>query len=264
MTTEQQFTTTPASQDSTDQIATGLSGFSDPIDFEADPNTTAATTLFISAPSGFSKGRCAYFLNDDDERVYVPRQVKAWLLDVSITTQESEQWGPSEKLLVRIQTADGSVWILRMSLSTWTASSILMNFRRMSRAELSEQIQITLQPKSRTVFIGVGVLQPDGETFRSVELDPDELGQKLSLDQMMDAITWANGGGNGSALEQLQQQEQNEPEPEPIAQTAEPEGFTEERSDHAPVNQSAFVRNFKAARRKQLSRAGRANTKVAG
>ena len=261
MTTEQ-FTTAPASQDSTDQIDSGLTGFSDGHDFAADPNATAATTLFIAPPSSFSQGRAAYFLNDEDERVYVPNRVKAWLLDVSIKTQESEHWGASEKLLVRIQTADGSVYILRMSLSTWTASSILMNFRRMSRAELSEQIQITLQPKSRTVFIGVGVLQPDGESFRSVELDPDELGQKLSLDQMMDAITWANGGGNGSALEQLQQQE--EPEQEPAAQTAEPAGFTEARSDHAPVNQSAFVRNFKAARRKQLSRAGRANAKVAG
>ena len=51
------------------------------------------------------------------------------------------------------------------------------------------------------------MLPPDVESFRSIELDADQLGIKLSLDQMMDAITWANGGGNGSALDQLQQQE---------------------------------------------------------
>jgi len=53
------------------------------------------------------------------------------------------------------------------------------------------------------------------------------------------------------------------PEPQPVGQTTEPEGFTDQLTDHAPVNQAAFVRNFKAARRKQMSRAGRANTKVA-
>lgn len=164
---------------------------------------------------------------------------------------------------MRIQTADGSAYILRMSLSTWTASSILMNFRRMSRAELSEQIQLTLQPRSRTVFIGVGVLQADAQSFRQVELDSAELKQKLSYDEMLEAISWANGADETSALDQLQQPDaEAEPQPEPVAATAEPEGFTEERADHAPVNQAAFVSSFKAARRRQPQRPGNTPNKV--
>ena len=54
MTLQDNITSLPASPDSSDQLAENLVGFSDSAPAEAQ--TPASTTLFISAPSGFSNG----------------------------------------------------------------------------------------------------------------------------------------------------------------------------------------------------------------
>ena len=183
-------------------------------------------------------------------------------------TQESDQFGSSEKLLVTVQTENGASYTFRTGLNSWTASSLLSCFRRMSRDQIAEKIEITLTPRSRTVFASVSTLQPDG-SYKRVELSQDELGTKLSYDEMLDCLSHMNGADEVSTLDQLWHSSSAddadsfvEVEPAPTAAEAELDAaIAAAKADHAPVPQAKIAAKF-TAKRKQ-SRRVKAKAKAA-
>lgn len=197
----------------------------------------------------------------------VPNVCQCFVIEAMIVSQESDQFETVEKLLLTVQTEDGSRYTYRTGLNSWTASSLLACFRRMSRAQISEKVEIALTPKSRTVFAAVATLEPDGTRFKRVELDPDDLGRKLSYDELLDAVSYINGTDDVSTLDQLRQSSTDadsfmEVEPAPTAAETDVQPDVA-KVDHAPISPSAVASRF-TARRKQLSRTSRAKTKAAG
>ena len=140
----------------------------------------------------------------------------------------------------------------------------------MSRAQISEKVEIALTPKSRTVFAAVATLEPDGNRFKRVELDPDDLGRKLSYDELLDAVSYINGTDEVSTLDQLRQSSTADDadgfvEVQPAAATAEDKLdaiIAEAKADHAPVPQAQVAAKF-TAKRKQPRRTA-AKAKAAG
>ena len=173
-----------------ENICDGISGFSDPD--EQRLLDTLMTTLFITAGSEQTKNRCAYLLDDSGSRLYVPNRMRGWLVGVDLITQQYQDFDATEKLLVKVVAADGSHYQYKTGLNGHCASSFLKNFKHMTRHQLADQMQITLVPKGRCVFVNVDYCQ-DG-MFHQVEL-PKECytSGKYSYDQILDAISWTNG-----------------------------------------------------------------------
>jgi hypothetical protein len=171
-------------------IADDISGFLDPD--EAKLADSMSTTLFITAGNEKTKGRNAYLLMDDGSQLYVPNALRCWLVDVQLVTQTYSDYPPVEKLLVKVVASDGSHYTYRCGADSWTASSLLLNFKHMSRKQLADQITVTLNSKGRCVFANVEYCEAGA--FHRVEIPADEFGKgKLSYDQVLDAISWANG-----------------------------------------------------------------------
>ncbi|MDC3010987.1 hypothetical protein OAZ24_01990 [Synechococcus sp. AH-736-G21] len=71
----------PVDQAGIDNIADGLSGFSDE---SSELQQSMMTTLFIAGGSDASKGRCAYLLLEDGSRMWYPTHcVAGWLMSQS-------------------------------------------------------------------------------------------------------------------------------------------------------------------------------------
>ena len=113
------------------------------------------TTLFNGGASAESDGRAAYLLMDDDSKLWVPNTLRCWLVDLKIVEQRYTDFDPVDKLLIRVTAADGSSYIYRTSLNSCTATSILQNFKHMTRQQLSDQLMIILVPKGRATFMTV-------------------------------------------------------------------------------------------------------------
>ena len=120
----------PVDANGIDNIASGLTGFSDAA--EAELQQSMMTSLFIAGASQATKGRAAYLLLDDGSRMWVPNTLRCWLVDLKIVTQTYESYDPTDKLLIRVTAADGMSYIYRCGLNSWTASSFLTNFKHMS------------------------------------------------------------------------------------------------------------------------------------
>jgi hypothetical protein len=170
-------------------IADDISGFLDPD--EAKLADSMSTTLFITAGNEKTKGRNAYLLMDDGSQLYVPNALRCWLVDVQLVTQTYSDYPPVEKLLVKVVASDGSHYTYRCGADSWTASSLLLNFKHMSRKQLSDQITITLNSKGRCVFANVEFCEAGA--FHRVDIPKSEFGNgKLTYDQLLDCISWAN------------------------------------------------------------------------
>ena len=180
----------PVDQLGIDNLAEGMAGFSDAGAEEL--SQSMMTSLFIVGASQSSNCRAAYMLMEDGSRAWVLNSLKCWLVDLKIVTQTYESYDPVDKLLIRVTASDGTSYVYRTSLNSWTASSFLTNFKHMSRQQLSDQVQITLKPKGRATFVQVEYCEQGA--FHRVQIPESEFtGKKLGYDECLDVITYVNG-----------------------------------------------------------------------
>ena len=111
----------PVDQAGIDNIADGLSGFTDE---SSELQQSMMTTLFIAGASDASKGRCAYLLLEDGSRMWVPNSLRCWIVDLQIKTQQYESYDPVEKLF--------SVSQQLMGLRMCTAAALTAGLPRVS------------------------------------------------------------------------------------------------------------------------------------
>ena len=200
----------PVDQAGIDNIADGLSGFTDDT---ADLQQSMMTTLFIAGASDASKGRCAYLLLEDGSRMWVPNSLRCWLVDVSIKTQQYESFDPVEKLLIRVTASDGTTYVYRCGFDSWTATSFLTQFKHMTRQKLADQVTITLRSKGRATFVDVSYCE-NGQFHRVQLPDSAFTGEKLGYDERLDLISYVNGtsqDNEASPVVEAQVQVEEEP-----------------------------------------------------
>ena len=199
----------PVDQAGIDNIADGLSGFTDDT---ADLQQSMMTTLFIAGASDASKGRCAYLLLEDGSRMWVPNSLRCWLVDVSIKTQKYESFDPVEKLIIRVTASDGTTYVYRCGFDSWTATCSLTQFSHMTRQQLADQVTITLRSKGRATFVDVSYCE-NGEFHRVQLRDSAFTGEKLGYDERLDLISYVNGtsqDNEGSPVVEAQVQVEDE------------------------------------------------------
>ena len=179
----------PVDQAGIDNIADGLSGFTDE---SSELQQSMMTTLFIAGASDASKGRCAYLLLEDGSRMWVPNSLRCWIVDLQIKTQQYESYDPVEKLLIRVTAVDGTTYVYRCGFDSWTATSFLTQFKHMSRQQLADQVTITLRSKGRATFVDLSYC--DNGQFHRVQLPESAFtGEKLGYDERLDLISYVNG-----------------------------------------------------------------------
>ena len=190
MTDTTQFHTVDVDPDGFDQLAQGLTGFSD----EAQDllRKQMMTTIFISGASAQSDGRCSYMIGEEGSRLWLPNTLRCWITDLAVVTQTYESFDPVEKLLVSVTASDGCNYVYRCGLNSWTASSFLACFKAMTREQHAEQVQITLTGKGRATFVNVSTIQPDLYRFERVSIPKAALCRKLGYDECLDVITYVN------------------------------------------------------------------------
>ena len=180
----------PTDERGINNLAQGMTGFLD-ADEEA-LQQSMMTTLFIGGASAETGGRAAYLLMDDGSKLHVPNSLRCWIVDLKIVEQRYQDFDPVDKLLIRVTAADGSSYIYRTSLNSWTASSFLQNFKYMTRQQLSDQVMITLVPKGRATFVAISCVGKDLSTFERIAIPKADLGRKLGYDESLDVITYVN------------------------------------------------------------------------
>ena len=186
----------PVDANGINNIADGLTGF---IDETQELQQSMMTTLFISGSSEASNGRCSYLLLDDGSRMWVPNSLRCWLVDLSIKTQQYESYDPVEKLLIRVTASDGTTYVYRCGFDSWTATSLLNQFKYMTREQLADQLTITLKPKGRATFVDVSYCE--NAAFQRVQLPESAFtGEKLGYDDKLDIISYVNGTSQDNEL----------------------------------------------------------------
>ena len=228
------FSTTPVDAQGFDQIASGLTGFSD--EAQDTLRKSMLTTIFISGASAQSEGRCSYMLGEDGSRIWLPNSLRCWITDLAVVTQSYESYDPVDKLLVSVTASDGTNWVYRCGLSSWTASSFLTCFKSMTKQQHAEQVQITLTAKGRATFVSVSCIQPDLSTFERVSIPKNDLGRKLGYDESLDVITYVN------------RQAQENPESEAVAEQTD----AEEQPFEVPAEElDQLLEEIKSPKRKR-------------
>jgi hypothetical protein len=202
------FAITPVDPRGLTNLADGLDGFQDDTTFL---QATQQTTLFVTAPTTESNGRCLYFLTDDGSKAFVPNTiVNVWITDLSVrtVTYNDPNLEAQDKLLVQFVTPSGEYWTIRTGLLSWAASSLLLGLSQLKTEQLVEQLCIRVSNKGRAVFLNVCL--PDGNGgWQRVEVPRDKL-HKLEYDECLDSITAIN------------QTAQSISQPEPALPAAEP------------------------------------------
>ena len=205
----------PVDQTGIDNIADGLSGFTDE---SSELQQSMMTTLFIAGASDASKGRCAYLLLEDGSRMWVPNSLRCWIVDLQIKTQQYESYDPVEKLLIHVTAVDGTTYVYRCGFDSWTATSFLTQFKHMSRQQLADQVTITLRSKGRATFVDLSYCE-NGQ-FHRVQLPESAFtGEKLGYDERLDLISYVNGtsqDNEGSPVVEAQVQVEEEPFEVPV------------------------------------------------
>jgi len=219
------FSTVAIDPTGVDQLANGLTGFSD--EAEKLLRNSMMTTIFIGGASAQSQGRCSYMLGDDGARLWLPNTLCCWITDLALVTQTYESFDPQEKLLVAVTASDGTNWIYRMGFNSWTATSFLVCLKSMSKQQHAEQVQITLTAKGRATFVSIACIQSDLSNFQRVSIAKEDLGRKLGYDECLDVVTYVNqqaqsNQGSHKVLEQIDQENLAfEPVPEELDQLIE-------------------------------------------
>lgn len=184
------FATTPVDPAGFDQLADGLTGFSD--EAQDQLRKSMMTTIFVSGASAQSEGRCSYMLGEDGSRLWLPNSLRCWITDLAVVTQTYESYDPVDKLLVSVTASDGTNWVYRCGLNSWTASSFLTCLKSMTKEQHAEQVTITLTGKGRATFVGISCIQSDLSTFERVTIPKADLGRKLGYDECLDVISYVN------------------------------------------------------------------------
>ena len=179
------FTTVPVAP--FEQFADEIPGFTSD---EQQLSETLRTTIFVSGASAASQGRASYILGDEGERQWLPNTLTCWLNDLNIITQTYEQYDPVEKLLVPVTSINGTTWCYRMGLDSWSSTSLLSAVKQMSRPQLAERVQISLNPKGRATFISVACVTQDLASYQRVEIPRADIGRKLGYTEMLDVISY--------------------------------------------------------------------------
>lgn len=109
-----------------------------------------------------------------------------WIVHASIKTQHDENFDPVEKLLVRVTASDGTTCVYRCGFDSWTAMSLLTQFRPMARKQLA--VQLALKSKGRATFVDVSCCED--AAFQRVQLPESAFtGEKLGYDDTVDCIS---------------------------------------------------------------------------
>ena len=209
--TDTQYSTVNVDEKGFDQLAQGLTGFSDQA--EDLLRKQMLTTIFISGTSATSQGRCSYMLGEDGSRIWLPSSLRCWITDLAVVTQTYESYDPVDKLLVSVTASDGCNYVYRCGLNSWTASSFLTCLKAMTREQHAEQVQITLTPKGRATFVAISCVGKDLSTFERIAIPKEDLGRKLGYDESLDVITYVN------------RQAQENPESETVADQVDAEAM---------------------------------------
>ena len=209
--TDTQYSTVNVDEKGFDQLAQGLTGFSDQA--EDLLRKQMMTTIFISGTSATSQGRCSYMLGEDGSRIWLPSSLRCWITDLAVVTQTYKSYDPVDKLLVSVTASDGCNYVYRCGLNSWTASSFLTCLKAMTREQHAEQVQITLIPKGRATFVAISCVGADLSTFERIAIPKDDLGRKLGYDESLDVITYVNS------------QAQENSESEIVAELVDPEAL---------------------------------------
>lgn len=172
-----------------DQLADEIAGFTSD---EQQLRENLRTTIFVNGASASFQGRASYILGDDGERLWLPNTLTCWLNDFNIITQTYEQYDPVEKLLVSVTSINGTTWCYRMGLDSWSSTSLLSAVNQMSRYQLAERIQISLNPKAKATFISVACITQDLASYQRVEIPRTDAGRKLGYTEMLDIISYFN------------------------------------------------------------------------
>ena len=170
-----------------EELAADIPGFSSD---ESQLNDSLRTTIFINGASASSKGRASYILGDEGERQWLPNTLSCWINDLIIVTQKYEQYDPVEKLLVPVTSINGTTWCYRMGFDSWSASSLLICIKQMSRSQIAERVQINLSPKGRATFVGISCITEDQSSYTRVEILQVDLGRKLGYTELLDVISY--------------------------------------------------------------------------
>lgn len=158
-------------------------GFCDPA------SETASTTLFIAGVSETSTNRASYLVTPDGERTWMPNSQQCYLLGIDQVTQESEEWGNSEKLVLTVSNAaQGTTYVYRAGLTSWASSSLLRCLTAMDDTQLRDLVRITLVPKTKATFVNVATSDDGGKRWQPVSLDKSVLSSKLTAEEASAAI----------------------------------------------------------------------------
>lgn len=172
-----------------DQLADEIPGFTSD---KQQLRENLRTTIFVNGASASFQGRASYILGDAGERLWLPNTLTCWLNDFNIITQTYEQYDPIEKLLVSVTSINGTTWCYRMGLDSWSSTSLLSAVNQMSRYQLAERIQISLNPKAKATFISVACITQDLASYQRVEVPRNDVGRKLGYTEMLDIISYFN------------------------------------------------------------------------
>ena len=168
---------------------TGLDGFED----DTQLAQTVMQTIFVTAPTQDSEGRCMYFITDDGGKAWLPSVItKVWVTDLSVRTQTytDPNLEAQDKLICQFVTSSGEYWNLRVGMTSWAGSSLLIGLLHLTQQQLVEQLSFKVTNKGRACFINVRV--PDDDLgWRRVEIPREQL-RKLSYDESLEAITRIN------------------------------------------------------------------------
>ena len=184
------FAITPVDSRGLNNLVSGLDGF------EEDNTALRAqelTTLFVTAPTAESDGRCMYFITPENGKAFVPNNiVNVWITDHSVRTitYNDVMLDSQDKLILQFVTKSGEYWSIRTGLTSWASSSVLLGLLQLTTEQLVEPLSIAVTNKGRACFLNVRI--PDGNGgWQRVDIPREDL-HKLDYDSALDAITKIN------------------------------------------------------------------------
>lgn len=170
------------------------STFATPEGFISRPTEPAApikTTVFLTSPDADAQGCCGYIVKDG-ARVYVPNTVRAFINAVELVdvSYEDNKYQPQQKLLLHVTTTAGQSFVFRTGARCHTASSLVIALCQLNSVALGGELEFTWVPRGACVFARVATATE--HTYTSVQIPPELLGYKLSLEELEDGMRFIN------------------------------------------------------------------------
>lgn len=164
-------------------------GFADAYEQDVESN---AQTIFIARPSADAGNHCSYLLSDDSKRLYLPNTVRCFLnrAEIITVTYDDAMYSAQEKLLMHFTSVGGDPFVWRVGATSYASSSLVLGLTHLNSTALTGQVEVTWVSKGAAVFARVSSAVNDG--FVPVELPKEALGYKLTMDELMDGLTFIN------------------------------------------------------------------------